>query len=122
MPKSTAWFTLFGLTLALLPVLNGQIERASVIGNVNDRSGAAMAGVEITVTNESTNTSTRVQSDDAGTYTAVNLIPGRYSISASRTGFRPVVFRNFVLQVGQSARLDVTIDVGSIDQTVEVAG
>jgi len=121
MPKSTAWFTLFGLTLALLPALNGQVERASVIGNINDRSGAAMAGVEITVTNESTNTSTRIQSDDAGAYTAVNLIPGSYSISASRTGFRPVVFRNFVLQVGQSARLDITMDVGSIDQTVEVA-
>ena len=53
MPKSTAWFTLFGLTLALLPVLSGQVERASVIGNVNNRSCAAMAGVEITVTNES---------------------------------------------------------------------
>ena len=122
MPKSTAWFTLFGLTLALLPALDGQVERASVVGNVNDRSGAAMAGVEVTVTNESTNTSTRIQSDDAGAYTAVNLIPGSYSISASRTGFRPVLFRNFVLQVGQSARLDITMDVGSIDQTVEVAG
>jgi hypothetical protein len=122
MPKSTAWFTLFGLTLALLPALDGQVERASVVGNVNDRSGAAMAGVEVTVTNESTNTSTHIQSDDAGAYTAVNLIPGSYSISASRTGFRPVVFRNFVLQVGQSARLDIIMDVGSIDQTVEVAG
>ena len=42
MPKSTAWFTLFGLTLALLLVLNGQIERASVVANVNDRSFRAM--------------------------------------------------------------------------------
>ena len=46
--------------------------------------------------------------DDAGAYTAVNLIPGSYQLTASRSGFRPVVFRNFVLQVGQSARLDIT--------------
>ena len=45
--------------------------------------------------------------DDAGAFSAVNLIPGSYTVNASRTGFRPVVFRNFVLQVGQSARLDI---------------
>jgi hypothetical protein len=106
---------LFGLTLTLVPPLNSQVECASVVGNINDKSGTAMAGVAITVTNESTNTSTRVQSDDAGAYTAVNLIPGIYSIGASRRGFRPVLFRNVVLQVGQSARMAITMDVGSID-------
>src|ERR1043166_4982202 len=100
----------------------GLCARASIVGKIADSSGAAMAGVEVTVTNEATNTSVRVTSDDAGAYTAVNLIPGSYSVSASPKGFRPVVFRNFVLQVGQSARLDVTMDVGNVEQTVEVTG
>ena len=64
MHKSTEWLMLFGLTLTLLPALNSQAERTPVVGNINDKSGAAMAGVVITVTNESTNTSTRVQSDE----------------------------------------------------------
>ena len=99
-----------------------QVERASIIGNVTDPSGAAMTGVGITVTNEETNTQVRVVTDEAGAYTAVNLIPGSYNISASQGGFRPVVFRNFVLQVGQSARLDIRMEVGAVDQTVEVTG
>jgi hypothetical protein len=61
MQKSTEWFVLFGLTLTLLPAPNSQAERASVVGNINDKSGGAPAGVEITVTNESINTSTHVR-------------------------------------------------------------
>ena len=55
-------------------------------------------------------------------YTAVNVVPGSYSANASRSGFKPMVFRNFVLQVGQSARLDIRLEVGNIEQTVEVSG
>ena len=99
-----------------------QVERASIIGNVTDSTGAAMVGVEVTVTNEGTNTNIRLTTDEAGAYTAVNLIPGGYAINATRSGFKPMVFRNFVLQVGQSARLDIRMEVGSVDQTVEVSG
>lgn len=110
------------LALASAAFLHAQTERATIIGTIVDSSGAAMAGVAVTVTNESTNTSVRVVSDDAGAYTAVNLIPGSYQITAARSGFRQVVFRNFVLQVGQSARLDLTMEVGAVEQTVEVTG
>src|SRR5262245_47445013 len=110
------------LSLVFTPTLRGQVERASIIGKITDNTGAAMAGVEVTVTNEATNTNLRVTSDDAGAFTAVNLIPGSYSVNASAKGFRPVVFRNFVLQVGQSARLDMTMELGSVEQTVEVTG
>ena len=115
-------FSVLCFALAVAPILDAQVERASLIGNITDKTGAAMTGVEVIITNESTNTSVRVSSDSAGAYTAVNLIPGSYSASASRTGFRPVVFRNFVLQVGQSARLDITMEVGNVEQTVEVSG
>lgn len=108
--------------LSSVAFLHAQTERASIIGTIVDSSGAAMEGVAVTVMNESTNTSVRVVTDNAGAYTAVNLIPGSYQITASRTGFRQVVFRNFVLQVGQSARLDLTMEVGAVEQTVEVTG
>lgn len=114
--------TLLCLALLIAPILNAQVERASIIGNITDKTGAAMSGVEVTVTNDATNTSVRVLSDEAGAFTAVNLIPGGYGVNATRSGFRPVVFRNFVLQVGQSARLDISMEVGSVEQTVEVAG
>jgi hypothetical protein len=95
---------LASICVVFLPALHAQVERASIIGKITDSTGAAMAAVEVTVTNEATNTSIRVSSDDTGAFTAVNLIPGSYSVNASSRSFRPVVFRNFVLQVGQSAR------------------
>src|SRR5215471_18667914 len=123
MPKAFSVVTvLLGVFAVSVPALRAQVERASIVGKITDATGAAMGGVEVTVTNEATNTSSRVSSDDAGAFTAVNLIPGSYSVSASLKGFRPVVFRNFVLQVGQSARLDMTMELGSVEQTVEVTG
>src|SRR5438105_441867 len=113
---------LLAVSAYFTPELRAQVERASIVGKITDSSGAAMAGVEVTVTNEATNTSVRVSSDDAGAFTAVNLIPGSYSVSASPKGFRPVLFRNFILQVGQSARLDMTMELGNVEQTVEVTG
>jgi hypothetical protein len=110
------------LLFVTAPAAIAQVERASIIGNVTDSTGAAMPGVEVTVTNEGTNTLTRLTTDDSGAYTAVNLIPGSYSVNATRSGFKPMIFRNFVLQVGQSARLDIRMEVGNVEQTVEVAG
>src|SRR5579863_3259923 len=119
---SSAGVFLTSICVVFLPALHAQVERASIIGKISDSTGAAMAGVEVTVTNEATNTSIRVSSDDTGAFTAVNLIPGSYSINASPKSFRPVVFRNFVLQVGQSARLDITMELGNVEQAVEVTG
>jgi hypothetical protein len=116
-------FGLPALTLVVTAITAlAQVERASIIGNVTDTSGASMPGVVVAITNEATNTVIRIQTDDAGAYTAVNLIPGSYSINATRDGFKPVVFRNFVLQVGQSARLDLHMEVGGVEQTIEVTG
>src|SRR5438874_7279646 len=88
------------LALSMLP-RSAQVERASIIGNVTDKTGAALAGVTVTITNEATNTTTKVLTSDAGAYTAVNLIPGSYTISAAKSGFVPITYRNFVVQVSQ---------------------
>src|SRR4051794_22498542 len=113
-------FRQIALLLFSCAPLSAQVERAAIVGSVTDKSGAAMPGVAVQVTNEATNTSTMLASDESGGYTAVNLIPGSYKITASRSGFRPVTFRNFVLQVGQTARLDIGMEVGSVEQSLEV--
>jgi hypothetical protein len=110
---------LLGLTCA---ISLAQVERATIVGSITDRSGAAMAGVDVVVTNEATNTQTRITTDETGTYRAVNLIPGSYTVTATRSGFRPVTYRNFVLQVTQVARLDIALDVGAVEQAIEVTG
>jgi hypothetical protein len=102
--------------------LYAQVERASIVGTVTDRTGAVVPETEIRVTNENTNTTFTVSTTESGNYSAPNLIPGSYTVTAQKQGFSRSVIRNFVIQVGQSARLDMTLDVGTVDVAVEVEG
>lgn len=108
------------LILALVPALHGQVERASLAGTVTDSSGAVLPGVAVKVTNEATNTSLNLQTDAAGNYRAVNLTPGSYAVEAEKTGFQRYVTRGVVLQVAQEGRLDIQLQLGGIEQTIEV--
>ena len=110
---------LLALTLVVIPA-QAQVERASIIGNVTDKTGAVLAGVVVTVTHQETNTAIKVTTRDTGAFTAVNLIPGSYTISASLPGFALITYRNFVLQVSQQARLNFVMELGALEQSVEV--
>jgi hypothetical protein len=112
-----AWAT--ALLLAALP-LHAQVERASIVGSITDKSGAVVSGVIVTVTSQDTNTSTKALTDDSGTFSVVNLIPGPYTVQATKPGFRNVLYRDYLLQVSQSARLDIHLEVGDVTQVVEV--
>src|SRR5437764_13540938 len=109
----------FVLFLAGVTCLRAQVERASILGNVTDKSGAALPNVQVTVLSESTNTSVTVATESAGAYTVLNLIPAKYTVTASLHGFGPVVYRGFELQVSQEARLAFTMGVGTLARRVE---
>ena len=119
------WRAFGGLLFVLFAgatVTSAQTERASITGNATDKSGAALAGVRINVLNEATNTSLTATTDSAGAYSVLNLIPGKYTVNASLSGFGPVIYRGFELQVSQEARLDFTMELGTLEQRVEVVG
>jgi len=99
-----------------------QAERASIVGTVTDKSGAVVPAAEVRVLNEGTNTAIQVQSSESGDFSAPNLVPGTYTVTVQKAGFSRSVFKGFVIQVGQTARLDVAMDVGTVDVAVEVIG
>jgi hypothetical protein len=106
--------------LALSLTASAQVERATITGTVTDTSGAAIPNATVRVTEESTNVVTNLQTDSAGQYTANNLTPGSYTVQVEKSGFQSHVNKGFVIQVFQTARLDVALSVGSIEQSVEV--
>jgi hypothetical protein len=100
--------------------LFAQVERASIVGTVTDRTGAVIPETRVRVIHEGTNTTLEVQTESSGNYSAPNLVPGSYTVTAEKPGFSRAVVRGFVVQVGQAARLDLVLDVGAVEQMIEV--
>jgi outer membrane receptor protein involved in Fe transport len=97
-----------------------QVDRATVSGTVKDSGGAVLPGATVTVTNLATNVASRQQTTETGSYLVVNLIPGRYQLDVALDGFKKSS-QVVTLEVGQRARIDVTLEIGSFAESVTVA-
>ena len=99
-----------------------QQQTASLTGQVTDPSGAAVTGAQVTVTDPERGSSTAAITNEQGIYTIPQLSPGEhYAIRVSKPGFRETVQKEVVLQIAQSAKIDLKISVGDVAQTVEVS-
>ncbi|MBV9265559.1 MAG: carboxypeptidase regulatory-like domain-containing protein, partial [Acidobacteriaceae bacterium] len=99
---------------------SAQTTYGSVSGIVTDTSGAIVGGAEVTLTNLGT-TEKRTQTTGAdGLYSFVNLIPGRYSVQVEKPGFKRYSRPDIVVEVNQSAKIDATLQIGEVNQVVEV--
>ncbi|MBM3756433.1 MAG: TonB-dependent receptor [Acidobacteria bacterium] len=99
----------------------GQLSSASVTGTVYDSAGAVAPGVEIRLHNLQTGVERSSLSNETGNYVFLNVPPGEYRIEARKAGFRQIRTAQFVLEVNRTATFDLTLEVGQIEQTVNVA-
>ncbi len=97
-----------------------QTERGTITGVVMDSSKAAVPGVSVRVINTGTNSTTSVVSSDSGSYSATNLPPGTYKIEATLQGFQTSNVEGIILNAGTTARVDVTLNLGSVTESVNV--
>ena len=81
-------FSILWFALAFAPIINAQVERASIIGNITDKTGAAMPGVKLSLTSLERDTSTETTTNATGNYELAHLLPGRYRIRAEAQGFK----------------------------------
>ena len=106
--------------LSTCSFLQGQSTYGAVTGSVTDPSGAAITDAKVTLTNLGT-AETRTQPTNAdGLYSFVNLIPGNYKIDVEKPGFKHITRTPVVVEVQQSAKIDVTLPIGQANETVEV--
>ena len=94
----------------------------TVLGTVQDSTGAVLPGAEVTATQVETGTSRAVISNDEGRYLVSNLSLGNYEISASLPGFQTAVQTGIEITIGRRAVLDFTLTVGEITERVIVTG
>src|SRR5947199_10606477 len=91
----------FGLALILFPSVpaNAQVTGATLSGTVTDTSGAVIPGVMIAIKNRATGVVRNVPSDEAGFYSAPNLLAGSYDVTASAAGCSTVMRSSITLTV-----------------------
>lgn len=106
----------FGIGLPVFGQTFGEIN-----GAVRDTSGGNIAGVQVTVTNTATNVSRSAISNEDGIYSFPALPPGPYAVKAEKAGFKTVTRTKIELEVQQSARIDIELPVGQVNESVEVS-
>ena len=110
------WLAIF---LMSLPAWS-QATSASINGTVMDPNGAAVPGAQILIQNIDTNYKQTASSNETGLYSASQLPPGHYSVTAQREGFRKSVQTGLVLTVGQIATLNISLQMGDVKEEVTV--
>ena len=112
----------FCLGVALISGMLHAQSTGSVSGIVEDPSGAAVAGVTITVTSLETGARRVVVTDDSGSYRALSLALGAQEVTAEKPGFKAAVRSGIDLVVGQDAVVNFRLQVGDLPQQVTVTG
>src|SRR5262245_5212105 len=112
---------LFVITICLSISALAQVTGVATLqGVVTDNSNAALANAEITVTNLDTGVVVKAMTNEAGLYRVPALYPGRYGVEAKAQGFAAGRVNETRLEVGQTARLDLSLKIGAVSETVEI--
>ena len=113
-------FSSFLVLLTFSSIAFGQVTTGTILGTVRDSSGAVVPDATVTITDTGKGTVSTYTSDANGDYNAPFLIPGTYDVSVEKGGFKRTVSNNVVLDVDQHARTDFIMQVGQVNDTVEV--
>jgi hypothetical protein len=97
-----------------------QTYQGRILGLVTDASGAVITGAKVTVLNTATGVARDLTTNQAGEYVAADLDPGTYSVTVESAGFRKAEAKSVVLDVSRDVRVNLILQAGSVDQTVEV--
>jgi hypothetical protein len=114
-------FALMALAALFAAAANAQTFNASVSGIVSDPTGAVAPNVKVTVTDIARGTQYSASTNQDGVYLIKNLIPSTYKVTAVAAGFQAYVVNTFPLTATQQAVLNITLQLGTANQTVEVS-
>lgn len=110
----------FVLLTRLTPTASAQTFTATLTGTVTDQNEAVVPNVQVVATNQGTKLEYTAQTAESGVYTIPFLPIGNYVISIEAQGFKKLLSNELKLEVNQTARVDLTLQVGELTQQVIV--
>ncbi len=115
--RRSLWVAL--CVVAMSASLYGQA-LSGITGTVTDASGAVVPNAKVTVTNTATSVASHSITSSSGTYTVTDLIPGTYTVSVELAGFQTSIHNGVLVEVGRNSTVDVALQTGNVQQSVEV--
>ena len=106
--------------LALKQVASAQT--AQVTGIITDANSAVIAGAQLTLTNVDTSVARKAVTNSDGYYSIPFVPPGNYQLNVLADGFKPVTRNNLSINVDQASRNDFTLEIGAINESVNITG
>jgi hypothetical protein len=120
--KKLLWCFAFLSVLGFAFTALAQVQNGAFTGTVTDPSGAAVPNVKVTITNVGTNATVTTTTTNTGLYSARELPPGTYKMSAEAPGFKTFTNNNVALNAGTTQRVDFKMSLGQAREVVEVSG
>jgi hypothetical protein len=99
-----------------------QTIRGTITGAITDSTGAVVPGASATVTHVATGITATAVSNQQGSYTIPLLSPGEYQVAVELQGFKKYTRGGIVVEIAQTTRLDISLQVGTVTEEVQVVG
>src|SRR5258708_39613779 len=107
--RNAVWFVLLSIALSGFTFAQTQITTGVIQGTVLDPTGAVIPGADVAAKNVNTQGETTQKTDGDGRFVFLSLSPGRYSVTASMSGFSKLIQKDVELTVGQGLSLKITL-------------
>ena len=120
--RRKGWVSCLLILIAVASISRAQtqITTGTIQGTVSDVNGAAIPGASVEVKNKETNFSRTASTDDEGRFTVLQLPPGIYTITVTKSGFATLIAENAELTVGRALNIPLTVKVSEVQETVTV--
>lgn len=118
--RSTTGFLIICFLLLVTQVAQGQVLYGTLVGRIEDQSGAVLPGARITVINRATGQQREAIADDSGAYAFRDLQVGIYDIQISQSGFKSYAKSGINVALNTVVREDVQMAVGGTTETVTI--
>ena len=108
------------LVLSISAPVRAQVLYGSVVGTVEDSTGAVVQGASVVLTSSESGQNRAATTNESGLYSIGNVLAGNYQLKVTATGFRPFVETNLAVTINNVARINVKLEVGGTTEQVTV--
>jgi hypothetical protein len=112
--------TIISICASAAPAIS-QVLYGSIVGVVKDAQGAFVPGATVTIVNKETNLTRDTVTNADGAYSILNVLPGQYDVKIGLQGFREAVRADVPVTIGTISRVDMSLELGTLTETVTVA-